>query len=121
MLSLGCLIVTAIAKWIDPKINSSVFYWQGESVFFCILWAVLRRCRPNLTPLLLFAYLIFDHTLYCLAYAKKLEWYIPEKDLELYVDRMNYHLFCLMLLNYNSFKLSVAICPVLFLVPEYFE
>ena len=34
---------------------------------------------------------------------------------------MTYHLFILVLLNYNSFKLSILICPALFLVPEVIE
>lgn len=95
--------------------------WQSEGVFFCFVWWLLRKCKPNWTPKLLFFYFVVDHTFYSLAFMEKAGWYIPPEDLRLYATRLNYNIFLFMLLNYNSFKWSILIFPPIFFVPQYFE
>ena len=98
-----------------------VLHWQTEAAFTCFLWWLLRSRRPDLAPLLLFCFFIYDHTVYSLAYMERISWYIPTQKLDFYSGRMTYNLFILVLLNYNSLKLSLAVCPALFLVPEVIE
>lgn len=116
-----CLCVSALAKLTQPQIQHHFMYWQGEGVFFCFLWWLLRKFKPGWAPILLVFYFLVDHVLYTLAFLKLATWYIPEEDLRLYATRLIYNIFILMLLNYNSFKLSIVLFPTIFMVPQYFE